>query len=232
MAPVTELILLPLSPNASPETISSVIATNTATLLAQPGCRRVRASRVHEDASKQRLFVDWDSLEQHRAFGSNDEEYGPFRARMAGIVDTSAGPRKPPYHVEFAPAPPSVLDGSGRAKAPVAEVLHAYFPSDVNEQARARIAGTVHEFVAELAKFAEGYTREYAVGWTVENDLEFKGEKTRALLLVVGWTSVEAHFKGREDEGFAKIIPMIRGLEGLKGLEMCHVANTTTEKSA
>ncbi|OTA63551.1 hypothetical protein K449DRAFT_394121 [Hypoxylon sp. EC38] len=63
-------------------------------------------------------------------------------------------------------------------------------------------------------------------------DVDYKGEPSRALVTVIGWTSVEAHMKKtRENPEFEKIIPMIRGLEGLKGMEMVHVTNTTIEKS-
>ncbi|KAI1416749.1 hypothetical protein F5Y13DRAFT_100192 [Hypoxylon sp. FL1857] len=240
MAPVTEVAILPIKPDADAATVSSILDTNIATLLAQPGCLRVRSSRVHEEPHKLRLFADWESLELHRAFGAKPDQTGPFLQRMGTIIDAAAagpGPRKPPYHVEFAPFPPVALNGTAvtggatASKGPVTEILTMYFPSDVSEGMRDATAQTTREFVRKLGAFADGFTGETAVGWSVETDVDYKGEPHRALVTVIGWTSVDEHMKVREHPEFAKIIPMIRGLEGVKGMEMVHVTNTTIERS-
>ncbi|OTB08257.1 hypothetical protein M426DRAFT_317372 [Hypoxylon sp. CI-4A] len=232
MAPVTELILLPLNPSLDPETITATLQTNTATLLSQPGCQRVRTSRTHEDANQLRIFADWDSVAAHQAFGANAAVSTPFRERVASIIDASV-PRRKPYHVEIAPFPPTVLNGAGGGgKTPVAEVLHAYFASaDASDAAfRARTLDTVTRFFDGMLAFARGMTGETAAGWTVEDNLEFKGERCRALVAVLGWTAVEAHVQARQTDEFAKVIPLMRGLEKLKGMEVCHVSNNTVEK--
>ncbi|KAI0840734.1 hypothetical protein F5Y06DRAFT_261638 [Hypoxylon sp. FL0890] len=238
MAPVTELAFLPLNPDADPTTVSTTLETNIATLLAQPGCQRVRSSRVHEDPHKLRLFADWDSVDAHRAFIAKPDAYGPFVARMRSIVEAppaGSGQRKPPFHVEFTPFPPVALDGTSgsgaKGKGPVSEILTAYFPPDVSSEARDATAKTMREFLRKLEGFSEGMTGETAVGWSVETDVDFKGEPSRALVTVIGWTSVEAHGKVRESPEFAETVPMIRGLEGLRGMEMVHVTNTTVERS-
>ncbi|KAI1211008.1 uncharacterized protein F4807DRAFT_46918 [Annulohypoxylon truncatum] len=235
MAPVTEFVLLPIKPDAAPETVSSVIQANIATLLAQPGCQRVRQSRVHEDQAKLRLFADWDSVDAHRAFASDASAYTPFRERMGPIIDASsfgpANPRQPPYHVAFTPFPPTVLDGPDKSQSPVVEVLQFYFAGDVTDEQRAKVEGTAKEFLEKLRSSTKGMTGESALGWSVETDVRFKGEPSRVMVAAVGWTSVEAHHQIRDTEAFKELIPMLRGLEGLKGMDMCHVANTTTEKS-
>ncbi|KAI1458049.1 hypothetical protein F4805DRAFT_155012 [Annulohypoxylon moriforme] len=235
MAPVTEFVLLPLKPDTAPESVTSVIQANIATLLAQPGCQRVRSSRTHEDPHKLRLFADWTSIDDHRAFAANTSVYGPFLQRMGPIIDASvfgpSNPRRPPHHVEFSSWPPSALDGAGKGKSPVAEVLQIYFAGDVSDSARASIEGTAKEFLEKLAGSAKGMTRENALGWSVEKDVPFKGEPSRIFTAVVGWTSVEEHNKTRETEEFKQLIPMIRNLEGLKGMEMCHVSNVTVENT-
>ncbi|KAI1142449.1 hypothetical protein F5Y05DRAFT_226894 [Hypoxylon sp. FL0543] len=235
MAPITEVAIIPLKPEADAATIDAALEANVATLLAQPGCQRVRTSRVHEDPSKLRIFADWDSAESQRAFAADPAARAPFLQRMAAIVDPGAGPRRPPYHVELEPFPPAALNGTrgsgGTAKGPVSELLTAYFPADVGEAARAAATRTVREFLAKMAGFAAGITGETAVGWSAEADIEHKGEPCRVLLAVIGWASVEAHMKARETPQFEEIIPMVRGLEGLRGLEMVHVTNTTVERS-
>ncbi|KAI1092678.1 hypothetical protein F5B19DRAFT_453131 [Rostrohypoxylon terebratum] len=234
MAPVTEFVQLPINPDLAPEAIASAIQANIATLLAQPGCQRVRSSRVHEDSSKLRLFADWDSLEAHRAFAANASVYGPFQQRMGPIIDTSAfgpsNPRRPPYHVAFATFPPSVLNGD-KGSSPVAELLFMYFPPDVSDAVMAGHEGTARDFLGKLGATAKGMTGEVALGWTVEKDVLFKGEPSRVLVAAIGWTSVDAHMKARDTEEFKQLIPMIRNLESLKGMELCHVSNTTFESS-
>ncbi|KAI6086146.1 hypothetical protein F4821DRAFT_132565 [Hypoxylon rubiginosum] len=231
MAPVTELILAPINPAVSAAEVASILDASTQTLLAQPGALRVRRSHVLEDPSKTRMFVDWESLEHHQAFAANAEIYGPFRAAMGPLVDANAGPRVPPYHVEFVPFPPSELDvHAPGTKADVTELLHAYFPPDISDVERDNVERTVREFAVEIGKFADGFTGEMTLGWTVEDDVKFKGEPCRVLVGVLGWTSVEAHMKVRDHEEFARVIPMLRNLERLKGMEMCHVACVTTER--
>ncbi|XXG98394.1 hypothetical protein Hte_004717 [Hypoxylon texense] len=236
MAPVTELIIAPIKPDASADLVASVLDANTRVLLAQPGCLRVRRSPVHEDPGKMRMFVDWESIDQHRAFAADAGAYAPFRAKLVAIVDAAggAGPRVPPQHVEFTPFPPAVLDvGAPGTKAEVTEVLHAYFAPDIGEAERAQVESTVQEFLAKVAPLADGgMTGEAALGWTVEDDVRFKGEPCRALVGLMGWTSVAAHAKTREAEGFGEVVAMLRGLEGLRGMEMCHVACTTTERGS
>ncbi|KAI4869609.1 hypothetical protein F4820DRAFT_384667 [Hypoxylon rubiginosum] len=236
MAPVTEIILTPIKPDAPADVVASVLDANTQVLLAQPGCLRVRRSPVHEDPSKMRLFVDWASLDQHRAFAADAAVYGPFRAKMGPIVDagSGAGPRVPPHHAAFTPFPPAVLDvQSSATRAGVTEVLHAYFAPDISEAQRSSVERTMREFVARVEPLAGGgMTGEVALGWTVEDDVQFKGEPCRALVGLLGWTGVDAHVKTREAEGFAEVVSMLRNLEGLKGLEMCHVACTTTERGS
>ncbi|KAI0889081.1 uncharacterized protein GGS22DRAFT_153079 [Annulohypoxylon maeteangense] len=232
MAAVTEFVLLPIKPDAAPEAVASVIQANIATLLAQPGCQRVRSSRTHEDPNKLRLFADWASLEAHRTFAANAAAYGPFLQRMGGIVDAASfgptNPRRPPFHVEFAAPPPTALDGD-KGKSPIAEVLQVYYPSDVSEARRAEIYATTADFLGKLGAVAKGLMGEVALGWSVETDILFKGEKSRALVAVIGWTSYEAHMQTRDTEEFKKLIPMVRDIEGVVGMEMFHVSNVTTE---
>ncbi|KAI1657933.1 hypothetical protein F4813DRAFT_358442 [Daldinia decipiens] len=228
MAPVTELIALDLKPDLPAAEAASILDTTAATLVAQPGCLRVRTSRLHEDVNAVRMFADWESVTAHRAF-EKTEAYAPFKARVFGAV---AGPPKRPYHVEFAPFPVAALDNTGpNSKTPVAEVLHIWFPGDYPEDARKRTTDAVLAFTRQMTPFAEGLTGETALGWSVERDIDHDGVPSSALVLILGWTSVDAHMKARDHPGFAKIIPLLKDLEGLKGLEMKHVSNTTVEAS-
>ncbi|KAF3061305.1 hypothetical protein GL218_04222 [Daldinia childiae] len=229
MAPVTEFISLDLKPDLPAAEAVSILDTTAATLVAQPGCLRVRTSRLHEDVNAVRIFADWETVAAHRAF-EKTEAYAPFKAR---VYESVASPPQRPYHVEFAPFPVAALDNTGpSSKTPVAEVLHIWFAGDYPEDARKRTMDAVIEFTRRMTLFAEGLTGETALGWSVERDIDRDGVPSSTLVLILGWTSVEAHMKARDHPEFAKVIPMLTGLEGLKGLEMKHVSNTTVEPSS
>ncbi|KAG4221042.1 hypothetical protein PC116_g30481, partial [Phytophthora cactorum] len=72
----------------------------------------------------------------------------------------------------------------------------------------------------------------WALGWSVERDSGHDGAPSGVLVLVLGWVTVEAHMKARDHPEFAKNIPLLKNLEGLKGLEMKHVSTTTVEASS
>ncbi|KAK8074067.1 hypothetical protein PG994_004966 [Apiospora phragmitis] len=167
-----------------------------ATLTQQPGCRAARYSLHHEDASKLTLFVDWDSISAHEALRANADLYGPFAASLAPFVAA------PPVmsHVAFdPPAKGGVLD-----VAPAVEVLNLHFPADYGLEREQAAVKTLGEFGAITQKAAGPGDMDLLVG-------------TPAL----GWA---AHMKYRDTDAFRESIGMIRGLEGLKGISMNHVA--------
>ncbi|KAI8957669.1 hypothetical protein F5Y11DRAFT_74197 [Daldinia sp. FL1419] len=226
MAPVTELISISLKPDLPSAEATSVVDATAATLIEQPGCLRVRKSRLHEDSNEVRFFADWVDVAAHRTF-EKTEVYPPFRARVVGAVST---PPQRPYHANFEPYPPTVLNNTGPdSKTPVAEVIHIWFPADHPEDARQRASASAREFAHKLAQFAEGMTGETALGWSVENDIDHDGAPSSVLISILGWVSVEAHMKARDHPEFPKIIPLLRDLEGLKGIEITHVTTTTVE---
>ncbi|ETS85935.1 hypothetical protein PFICI_03960 [Pestalotiopsis fici W106-1] len=194
----------------------------TRTIAQQSGVTRVRYARRHEDPLKGAIFIDWRALSDHKAF-MEKEYYGPFLEVVRHLVD---GPLSI-YHVPFHPHPPTVLDNlDGRGRSKVAEVVHAYFPLSITSVQQQEILADVQQFIDQINP--KGASGEHAHGFALE-DVEFKGEKCRALVLVLGWDSVEAHHAYRQTEDFAKNIPLLRNLPGLKGMEMWHVMNRETK---
>ncbi|KAI0010715.1 hypothetical protein F4779DRAFT_616346 [Xylariaceae sp. FL0662B] len=216
MAPVTEFVYTSIKPGASLEPL----AEGNKILLGQPGCQRVRSSLVHEDPSKLLLFIDWDSVAAHQRFMANDAVHGAFMGHIAPIA---AGPAAISY-VELAPHPSAVLDNAGGAgKSPVAEIAQLYFAAEGADWDA--IAAAARTFVAGVAASAAGFTGESAVGWTVGADVEYRGEKCRSLVMILGWESVEVHVKAQETEIYSKLLAQLRGsVEGLKGAEIYHVS--------
>ncbi|KAI2620072.1 hypothetical protein GGR54DRAFT_115875 [Hypoxylon sp. NC1633] len=237
MAPVTEIVVLPLKSDADDKTVAAVVATNTQVLLSQLGCQRVHSCREHEDASKLRFFVDWDSLEAHQAFSRNTAAFGPFAKLMGSIADPKR--RTPPLHVSFTPSPPTILRNSGpEAKSPFVEMLHFYFPGSDDgcpEDVVRKATDVANEFLIQVLPLIlpHGCTGETAVGWTLERDIRFRDQSCRALVVLLGWTSPEAFMTARETEPVSKLVRRLlspEGLEGLVGYELVLVNNTTVER--
>jgi len=217
MAPVTEVVLVPLKPDMDQSTVESKIQALAKATLADPGCQRFRAGRELEDASHQRMFIDWDSLAAHETF-MKSESYGPM------IQEAMAATAAPPviYHVALSPWPPAVLTNEeGKGTSAVAELASFYF-SGVTDDAMEAVRKETQRFL-DLVPGAAGFSGETSFGWSVE-EVEFEGAMCRVLLLAIGWESREAHMKFRDTEHFARIIPILTALEGIKGLQICHVS--------
>ncbi|KAK8102287.1 hypothetical protein PG984_015433 [Apiospora sp. TS-2023a] len=210
--PVTELVDFALPPSAD---LDTAFPAACQTLTQQPGCRAARYSRHHEDATKLTLFIDWDSPS-----APTRPSTAPSTPPLAPLSTTTPLP----YHVALdPPAQGGVLD-----IAPAVEVLHVHFPVDYSSEQERATVKTIHEFFAISQKAAGKEGTDLLVGtptlgWAVE-EREFKGEKARVLVVMIGWKSVEAHMQYRDTEAFRESIGMIRGLEGLKGMSLYHVA--------
>ncbi|ORY58910.1 uncharacterized protein BCR38DRAFT_446992 [Pseudomassariella vexata] len=223
---VTEVVIFAMEPGADLAPLEPMRKT----LLEQPGCRRVRYSKQHEDAAKLVLFVDWEDVSSHELFVQSPG-YGSFLANIAPLITAPPAP----YHVPFDPSPPTVLDNfvsiastSAAGKSAVAEVAHAYFPTGdeftLQMQQDALIA--VQQFIDETkeALVATGGSGECAHGFALE-EVEWKGEMCRALVLVLGWESIEAHMAFRKTEVFKEKVGLLRGMAGSKGMTVWHVKN-------
>lgn len=107
----------------------------------------------------------------------------------------------------------------------------AYFPSDISSEAKAAATERIAQFKETgLSKCADVQAANY--GWGVENDFAVPGDEGKtatALSLLIGWPSIEAHMNFRETDAFKDSIGLIRGLEGVIKLTMCHVKCKTME---
>lgn len=123
-------------------------------------------------------------------------------------------------HFDAAPFPPSAL------KAPVTEVMLAFFPADISVEAKAGALERVTQFTElGLNKCPDVVAVNY--GWGVENDFPVRGGEdgqTGSLLIaLIGWPNIDAHMKFRETDTFKENVGLLRGLEGLLKLTMFHV---------
>ncbi|KAI3316814.1 hypothetical protein HD806DRAFT_541888 [Xylariaceae sp. AK1471] len=230
MAPVTEVVLMTLVPDAD----YNLILESAKIMAQQPGCLTVRTSRQHQDPNKAHFFIDWDSVDSHMVFARNKEIYGPFRE----LVGTFMAGYAQPYHVSLSPYPPAALDhhnqGGGAGKSRVAMVGQAWFPSGDDDlvgkgKGEEKVSRAFEAFVEALnPKSSEGFSGEVSQGWSLEEDIRNKDETGRVFFFAVGWDSFEAYERFRDSEDFEKIMSVVSGLEGLRDLELWGVSTAET----
>ncbi|KAI0863845.1 hypothetical protein F4860DRAFT_467976 [Xylaria cubensis] len=214
MSPVTEVVLLTLVPDAD----YAVITESAQIMAQQPGCLFVRTSRLLREPDrsyKVHYFIDWDSVDSHMAFARNKTVYGPFRA----LVGTVMAGYAPPYHVVFEPYSLHVFDG-------VCMVGKMWFPPPRDGESGPsgeEKAGALKMFL-DASKAKGGLVDgRCGGGWSLEDDIVYKGEKSRVSLFIVGWGSVEDCVRFRNSGEFREAVAGIEAVRGLRGLEICVV---------
>jgi quinol monooxygenase YgiN len=225
MDPITEVVSFSLKSKDVGQQVSQVLKD---TLLQQPGCLRVRWSLVHEDATKARSYIDWENISQHEQFIAGPS-YKAFLDKLNPFIESA--PQL--HHIKFPAASLSVLNNEGgNSKTPVVEVLYLHFTGDDSFTPEMKDTATskVEQFLTDSMPVATGCTGEMAIGWAVEN-IDFRGEQCRALAVLIGWESVEAHMRYRGTEAFGKSISGLQKTAGLKGVSAIHVSLTTAERS-
>lgn len=142
-------------------------------------------------------------------------EYGPMVESLKQIMEGS--PTFIHYDFESASALSQALS------APVTELATFYLPSKTDS------------FQSSVDKFSKAVSEEKPAGglgiasaWSLE-DVEHEGlgagNHGKALLLAIGWESVEAHMAYRETDHFKANIGLLRGEP--KAVELHHTAMKT-----
>lgn len=104
--------------------------------------------------------------------------------------------------------------------------MMAYFASGISADSKAAAAGKIAQFKAQgLDKCADVQAANF--GWSLETDFPLpggeEGQKAAALTLLIGWPSIDAHMQFRETEAFKETVGLLRNLEGVLKITMCHV---------
>ncbi|KAI1385166.1 uncharacterized protein F4822DRAFT_335682 [Hypoxylon trugodes] len=221
MAPITTFILTTVKAGAKVEESFGAIEAIQDTIKSAPGSGALRVATLHEDANQYRLFIDWESIEAHKAFRQTEafqkfaNEISPFAANPSTV-----------FHAELSPFPPSVLDNAeGKGKTAVAEILFTYYAPTADADKNLALAQKLASQLAG-AGFA-GATGETAVGWSVEKDIDYKGTPSRALVVILGWETVAAHEAARNSDKYKSIIAEFQGSTDATGFEVSHVTTKT-----
>lgn len=226
MDPITEVAFYNLK---SPEVSQQVSQTLRDIVLQQPGCLRVRWGVTKEDATQARSFVDWEDISRHEQFSASPS-HAELREKLTPFVE----PPVEHHHIKFRPTPSPVLDNEGpNSKTPLVEMLYLHFPFDdsFTPELKDQATSNVERFLADTTPdaMAMGCTGETAFGWSVDQ-VDFKGEPSRAMVVLGGWESLEAHGKFRGSESFGKNVAALRGTQGLKGVSVVHSSFATAER--
>lgn len=135
------------------------------------------------------------------------------------------------YHVQFDPYPPrAALNGT---TSPATEIVHMYFPNSYSAQDKEKVVHDIKAFIAVLEREAGTAYRASTGGW-VEEEVHVPGttEKATAYVLLIGWTSVEAHMSFRETKAFADNAQLLLGAKDLKKVEVMHASLTETPRTS
>ncbi|CAL3968821.1 unnamed protein product [Diplocarpon coronariae] len=207
-APVTSVAYITTKPGIDLEgtgTAAQAWKEALATLPQQNGFQSRRWGRTMENVNLVMLFVGWDSHESHLKFIASPG-YAAFKSSLAANVMDGVHF----HHVTFQPLLTKIID-----KAPVVEFATFFDTTD-------DLQVNVPKFF-EAAGTPEGY-HGCAWGPSIQTDVGTHADgslKGKAVVLLIGWDSKEAHLKFMETETFSKNIGLLR--EGMKGAEVFHV---------
>jgi hypothetical protein len=114
------------------------------------------------------------------------------------------------------------------------EVLSLHFPGDLSEAEKVESERLWREFQEKGLETSPALRGGVSGGWSVEKDVPVLAEGSGegiAMMLLLGWTTVEAHMANRESKAFLEAAPIL--LEQMPrrcGLYMCHVKPITKSK--
>jgi len=221
MPTTTEVVIVPMPANTNigdPADEAAQILKDVCDVLSeQSGWQQIHFGTQIEHPDTLQMFIDWDSIEKHKEFEAS-AKYGPFLQRFSGVI---AGPPTI-YHADFLPA-----DALARATAaPVTEVVALNFAGE---------AGVPSGTMEALLKFRQsiidanvpGFVD--AAGGPTYEEIEIDGTKGKAVIMAIGWESVEAHTKYRETSVFTENAHLLR--ENVQKSHLNHVALLKYQKS-
>lgn len=161
-----------------------------------------------------------------------DNDDRAFQSVSKGLFEFVDGTKTVSKHFTLSSklaSPASVFGADGLGAI---EVLSLHFPGDISDTDKAEADRLWLEFQTHGLETSKEY-KGTAGGWSVEADVPNIGGGSgegKAICLVIGWTSVQAHVDNRKTEAFAKVEPLlVEKMPGRNGLMVCHVKTTTKQ---
>ncbi|KAF2216091.1 hypothetical protein CERZMDRAFT_94469 [Cercospora zeae-maydis SCOH1-5] len=180
------------------------------------GFHTARLGTKVEDESNLIILIDWDDVQSHFACLSSPD-YAPIAERIVTDVAPFGGTM---CHVALEP----YEDVQKAAKCPITAITFFHFeddpPEDFLERARAFRESAMKEPGPKPLAAAYGITHE---------EVEDEDTAGKAVVLVAGWESMEAHDAFRASETFQKCMPEL--VVGVKKSESYRVPLRIVEAS-
>ena len=111
------------------------------------------------------------------------------------------------------------------------EIATMWFPTSYSQEDQDQVAENAKALASVLEK--EATTYKASVGGWVDEEIDVpgtNGEKGKAYVLLIGWTSVEAHIEFRTTQAFKDNIHYLRGAKDLKKIEAVHASCTVVTR--
>jgi len=212
--PAYEIFTMPLAAGSNfgdPDNNASAVAKDCFEQIQKhSGGKKIYFGTVVEKPEVFKAIITWDSIQSHKDFMTTTE-YPSFAKKFLSIK----GGDHSIIHVDFKPS----NDIHDKAlTAPVTELATFLFPSAIPESYE---SGLLEFDAANVEAKIKGY-QGAAYGFAHEDEVVLEdGKKGKAVVLAIGWDSVEDHLKFRETSTFKEHINLLT--DGISGAEMVHV---------
>ncbi|TEY42761.1 hypothetical protein BOTCAL_0383g00010 [Botryotinia calthae] len=188
------------------------------TVAAQNGCTNSYYGGTLGDKGVLIWCIDWTSLAPHKAF-MDSPAYPAFLKNLQPIMGSVEI-----IHMSKLDVAGAIAKGNGETKGGVMEVATFFDVEDVFFEGVEKFKSAMHKLHAEkkIAGFLGVIDSGEVIEKIAKNKEAKEEEKGRALVLMIGWESKEAHMAFRETKQFADSIVYLR--KGTSGADMFHVA--------
>ncbi|KAL1301659.1 hypothetical protein AAFC00_005879 [Neodothiora populina] len=207
--PIAELATIPLKAGTnivdqSSQTGGAFKSAVIDVVSKQEGFQTLFYGREVESPDVAQLIVNWESLEAHQKF-MKVPAYQPMVEKLTALMDGGLSMT----HFDF----PSSAAQAIPLSAPVTEMATFY----VNFEDKASYQSIIEKFSSSISEFKPVGFLGVASGWSLE-DVEHEGlgagKQGKAILLILGWQSVDAHKAYNETDHFKDAIKQLGTAKG------------------
>lgn len=244
----TEVAKFELKAGMRPEDANSaagqVLKDTLNTLTEQKGFQQAYWGIETENSSVFRLFVDWDSVDDHINFTKAEyanlppvvpclwpchSYYKPFLERFGQIADLNSASI---IHIPFKPHP--AQQALSDHVSPTTEIGTVYFSSDIPESEQNKFAEAFKQQCENIVKSSEKATGASAGGWAIEEvTIPGTSEKGKVYIGLIGWQTMEDHIHWRNTVAHDENIKLFNQFEKyVKLVDIKHFSGTQINAGA
>jgi len=191
--PVTEFATLPVQEGAN---ALQAIQQSMSVVAKQPGFQRAFWGPHIESPNNFDLWIEWDSIDSHTAFINSPD----FQASGSSLGPILSGAPSV-FHVKFSSKLTEAIITS-----PALEIASFFSPTP-------EMADGFEKFISVLGK-SDGFHGSGSGSIVEDVSPSDGGDKQKAFLGVIGWSSVDSHVKAMQGEDAVKAIPLLTNASG------------------